>query len=75
MSLSIFVTVVVVMFSCVHSANILCVFPTPAISHQMVFNAYVDKLAAAGHNVTIITPIPRGVQHIIEIDCSLSIIQ
>lgn len=41
----------------------------------MVFNAYVDKLAAAGHNVTIITPIPRGVQHIIEIDCASSIKQ
>ncbi|AKS25465.1 egt [Clostera anastomosis granulovirus B] len=75
MSLSVFVTVVVAVFSCVKAANILCVFPTPAMSHHLVFNEYVDKLVVNGHNVTVITPLPRGVQHIIEIDCSLSAVQ
>nr|ARX71988.1 ecdysteroid UDP-glucosyltransferase [Erinnyis ello granulovirus] len=63
------VTVFVVIMSPIQAANILCVFPTPAVSHQMVFAAYVDKLAASGHNVTVVTPVSRGVQHIIEIEC------
>ncbi|AAG50437.1 EGT [Choristoneura occidentalis granulovirus] len=63
--------ILVVLAPCfVCSSNILCVFPTPALSHQSVFAAYVDKLVIAGHNVTVITPMPRGVQHVTEIDCS-----
>ncbi|AAS82609.1 ORF129 [Agrotis segetum granulovirus] len=54
-------------------ANILGVFPTPSYSHQSVFAAYVDKLAAAGHNVTVITPMKRATGHVREIDCSLSV--
>ncbi|AAK70801.1 ORF141 EGT [Cydia pomonella granulovirus] len=57
----------------VHTANILCVFPTPAFSHQSVFSAYTDRLAKAGHNVTVITPLPRRVPHLHEIDCSKSL--
>nr|ADW41619.1 ecdysteroid glucosyl transferase [Phthorimaea operculella granulovirus]AYU75368.1 ecdysteroid UDP-glucosyltransferase [Phthorimaea operculella granulovirus] len=49
------------------SANILCVFPTPAYSHQSVFNVYMDKLVDYGHNVTVITPVPRRVSHLKEI--------
>ncbi|APO14006.1 EGT [Plodia interpunctella granulovirus] len=49
------------------AANILCVFPTPAYSHQLVFASYVDKLAAAGHNITIITPSSRPVKHVHQI--------
>ncbi|AGQ20380.1 egt [Clostera anastomosis granulovirus A] len=56
----------------VWSANILCVFPTPAYSHQSVFAAYVDRLAYAGHNVTVITPMPRRVRHLTEVECNLS---
>ncbi|ACZ63605.1 egt [Pieris rapae granulovirus Wuhan] len=67
----------VVLLSCclsiVQGSNILCVFPTPAFSHQTVFAAYVDKLATAGHNVTVITPMPRNVKHITEIGCKLSV--
>lgn len=54
-------------------ANILCVFPTPAYSHQIVFAAYVDKLSSAGHNVTVITPMPRDVDHVHEITSALSL--
>lgn len=60
----------VFVLSSVSAANILCIFPTPAYSHQSVFAAYVDYIAAAGHNVTVITPMPRGVQYVLEIDCS-----
>nr|UYX49746.1 ecdysteroid UDP-glucosyltransferase [Darna trima granulovirus] len=53
----------------VMSANILCVFPTPAHSHQSVFNVYTDALARDGHNVTVITPTPRNVHYLTEIVC------
>lgn len=51
--------------------NILCVFPTPAYSHNSVFNAYMDELVKDGHNVTVITTMPRNVTHITQVDCSL----
>ncbi|CAA69602.1 ecdysteroid UDP-glucosyltransferase [Lacanobia oleracea granulovirus] len=54
-------------------ANILCVFPTPAYSHQSVFSAYIDKLSWAGHNVTVITPMPRAVDHVHQVVSSLSV--
>lgn len=38
------------------SARILGVFPTPSISHQVVFHALVKDLAERGHQLTILTP-------------------
>nr|AUF81975.1 egt [Cryptophlebia leucotreta granulovirus] len=67
-------SILVVLLCCAaynDAANILCVFPTPAYSHQSVFSAYVDKLIEAGHNVTVITPMPRRISN--EIDCSKSL--
>ena len=40
----------------VNSANILGIFPTPSISHQVVFQALMKDLAARGHHLTILTP-------------------
>lgn len=37
------------------SANILGFFPTPSISHQVVFHALMKDLAARGHQLTIAT--------------------
>lgn len=42
----------------VQSANILGVFPTPSISHQVVFRKFTLELAKKGHNITIITTDP-----------------
>ena len=40
------------------SKNILAVFPTPSISHQVVFRPLMLELARRGHKVTVITPNP-----------------
>lgn len=39
-------------------ARILAVFPTPSISHQIVFRPLVLELARRGHQVTVITTDP-----------------
>lgn len=38
--------------------RILAVFPTPSISHQVVFRPFVLELAKRGHEVTVITTDP-----------------
>lgn len=61
---------------CIHAcraANVLCVFPTPAFSHQTVFSIYVETLQKAGHNVTVITPMPRGMANVTEVGCNRSV--
>ncbi|CAH0598234.1 unnamed protein product [Chrysodeixis includens] len=40
------------------AARILAVFPTPSISHQVVFRPLTQELAKRGHEVTVITPDP-----------------
>ncbi|XP_037052099.1 UDP-glucosyltransferase 2-like [Bradysia coprophila] len=37
------------------NARILGVFPTPSISHQVVFHALMKDLAARGHHLTVLT--------------------
>ncbi len=37
------------------SARILGIFPTPSISHQVVFHALMKDLAARGHHLTVLT--------------------
>lgn len=39
-------------------ARILAVFPTPSISHQIVFRPLILELARRGHDVTVITTDP-----------------
>nr|AAK82354.1 ecdysteroid UDP-glycosyltransferase [Epinotia aporema granulovirus] len=63
--------IVVVLASSAAAHNILCVFPTPAYSHNSVFNAYMDELVKDGHNVTVITTMPRNITYITQVDCSL----
>ena len=43
------------------AANILGIFPTPAISHQLTFQAIMKALAARGHQITVISPNPLKV--------------
>lgn len=42
----------------VRSARILMFFPTPAISHQVLFRPITHALAARGHEVLVVTPDP-----------------
>lgn len=53
--------------------RILAVFPTPSISHQVVFRPFVRELAKRGHDVTVITTDPEfkngeGPKNLREID-------
>lgn len=41
------------------SARILGVFPTPSISHQVVFRPLMKELARKGHEVLVLTPDPE----------------
>jgi len=43
------------------AANILGIFPTPSISHQLPFQAIMKALAARGHQITVISPNPLKV--------------
>jgi glucuronosyltransferase len=51
----IFISVAILIASSVDSANILGVFPTPSISHQVVYHALMKDLEARGHHLTILT--------------------
>lgn len=42
----------------VNTSRILCIFPTPSISHQSVFQPVWKTLSLRGHQVTVITPNP-----------------
>ncbi|XP_068623979.1 UDP-glucosyltransferase 2-like [Battus philenor] len=42
----------------VKPARILAVFPTPSISHQVVFRPLTQELAKRGHDVVVVTPDP-----------------
>ncbi|XP_046972412.1 UDP-glucosyltransferase 2-like [Vanessa cardui] len=53
--------------------KILAVFPTPSISHQVVFRPLMQELARRGHDVTVITTDPafpkgQSPQNLTEID-------
>lgn len=57
----------------VDAARILAVFPTPSISHQVVFRPLTHELARRGHEVIVVTPdpaFPKGhaPDNLIEID-------
>ncbi|XP_047989492.1 UDP-glycosyltransferase UGT5-like [Leguminivora glycinivorella] len=47
----------------IRAAKILGVFPTPSLSHQVVFNALTHELMRRGHENVIITPNPSFSQH------------
>lgn len=55
------------------AAKILAVFPTPSISHQIVFRPLIHELAKRGHSVTVLTTDPafphgEAPQNLTEID-------
>ncbi|XP_047539148.1 UDP-glucosyltransferase 2-like [Vanessa atalanta] len=45
-------------FGDISAARILAVFPTPSISHQVVFRPLTVELARRGHEVTVVTADP-----------------
>lgn len=49
-------------FGATRSANILAIFPSPSISHQIVFRPLMEALAKRGHNILVVTPNPIQVQ-------------
>jgi glucuronosyltransferase len=55
MKLSLFTVIVLICAHSSHCAKILAYFPTPSISHQVVFHALVKDLAARGHELTVLT--------------------
>ena len=54
------ITVLLLAFSVIsiEGARILAWFPSPSISHQVVFRPLTQELAKGGHEVTVITPDP-----------------
>lgn len=46
----------------VESFKILAYFPTPSISHQIVFRALIYELLSRGHKIILITPDPAYIQ-------------
>lgn len=57
----------------VEPARILAMFPTPSVSHQIVFRPFTQELAKRGHQVTVITPNPafpngRTPENLTEVD-------
>lgn len=69
------IVILVCLMQTVNSANILCVFPTPSYSHQLMFKAYTQALVTKGHSLTIITPMPSNLTNVREIDTSQSLTQ
>lgn len=57
------VYIVSINFISVCSWNVLCVFPMPAISHQIYYRPIWLKLLENGHNVTVITTDPIDDKH------------
>ncbi|XP_038217981.1 UDP-glycosyltransferase UGT5-like isoform X2 [Zerene cesonia] len=52
------VFVLFLIFTEYDAARILAIFPTPSISHQVVFRPLTQELARRGHEVTVITTDP-----------------
>ncbi|CAH0715012.1 unnamed protein product, partial [Brenthis ino] len=59
MSLSAIIVLFVVQFVHIKSARILAVYPTPSISHQVVFRSLTDELIKHGHQITVVTTDPK----------------
>jgi hypothetical protein len=45
------------------AGRILGIFPSPSLSHQLVFQTIMKALAARGHHVTVISTDPLKVSH------------
>jgi glucuronosyltransferase len=53
----------VFVLSSVEGSRILGIFPTPSISHQVVFQRLSMDLAARGHQLTVVTTHPQLFYH------------
>ncbi|XP_073961140.1 UDP-glucosyltransferase 2-like [Choristoneura fumiferana] len=51
-------TLLPILFFYTEAARILAIFPTPSISHQVVFRPLTQELAKRGHDVVVITTDP-----------------
>ncbi|PNF23957.1 hypothetical protein B7P43_G10050 [Cryptotermes secundus] len=53
-------------------AKILGIFPTPSLSHQLVFQAIMKALVARGHEVTVLStdPLKERLQNYTDVDLS-----
>ncbi|XP_072946260.1 UDP-glucosyltransferase 2-like isoform X2 [Epargyreus clarus] len=65
--------VICALITATDAGRILAVFPTPSISHQVVFRPLTEELAKRGHEVIVITPDPAFTEenlpaNLIEID-------
>lgn len=69
-----FLILTTILMKCTLSARILAIFPTPSISHQIVFRALTQDLSKRGHELTILTPDPvhGNNPNVTEIDLSAS---
>uniref|UniRef100_A0A336N066 UDP-glucuronosyltransferase n=1 Tax=Culicoides sonorensis TaxID=179676 RepID=A0A336N066_CULSO len=70
--LNIFVFTVIFFNQC-SAYRILCLFPTPATSHQIVFRAYTKALVEHGHELVVATthPVENPHPNITQIDWSV----
>lgn len=74
----IFILLCLLIFSAklVNSANILCIFPKPSYSHQLVYRGVTEKLLEKGHSLTILSTHPsdneRTHENVTLIDVSFS---
>lgn len=71
MFLNLFITIFAII-KLSKSADILGIYPTPSVSHQIVFQALTKDLLSHGHNLTMLTPNPLKINHpnLTEIDLS-----
>uniref|UniRef100_A0A1I8MPJ4 UDP-glucoronosyl and UDP-glucosyl transferase n=1 Tax=Musca domestica TaxID=7370 RepID=A0A1I8MPJ4_MUSDO len=52
-----FITFVALAFTSCHASRILCVFPSPSLSHLLIHASIAETLALDGHNVTVIATV------------------
>lgn len=72
---AIIVILTIALSSCAKTAKILAIFPTPSISHQIVYRNLMLELNKRGHELTIMTPDPinnSSLKNYREIDVSYS---
>lgn len=58
----ILVTILLLLLKNCHCSNILAIFPTPARSHQIIFDAILVELYQRGHNLTVVTQYPETLE-------------
>lgn len=73
LKLLLFIILISILFTNIRPAKILAVYPTPSISHQVVFRCLTDELIKRGHHVTVVTTDPKypkgkSPQNLTEID-------